>query len=206
MASPVSADMVRPASPRLARVFDVALIAGFSLLIALSAQVAIPLPFTPVPVTLQTFAILLTGVLLGSRRGAIAAAAYVAEGSLGLPFFSGGTAGIAHLLGPTGGYLVGCVAAACVAGLLAEKGISGKPARLVLTLCAADLLVFIPGLAWLGLFVGPGKAVMLGFLPFAVGDALKIAAAWGVLSAASLVASRVRDRARPGMPRPGGTL
>ena len=117
MASPVYADLVRPASPPLARVFDAAVIAGFSLLIALSAQVAIPLPFTPVPVTLQTLAIILTGCLLGSGRGALAAAAYVAEGSLGLPFFSGGTGGIAHLLGPTGGYLVGCVAAAYVAGL-----------------------------------------------------------------------------------------
>ena len=195
MASPVSADLVRPASPRLARVFDAALVAGFSLLIALSAQVAIPLPFTPVPVTLQTFAILLTGVLLGSRRGALAAAAYVVEGSLGLPFFSGGTAGIAHLLGPTGGYLVGCVAAAFVAGLLAEKGVASRPAGLLLVLCAADLVVFIPGLAWLGLFIGAGKAVALGFLPFLIGDALKIAAAWSILMGAALVTSRIRDRA-----------
>lgn len=183
MASPVSVDLVRPASPRLARVFDAALVAGFSLLIALSAQAAIPLPFTPVPVTLQTFAVLLTGFLLGSGRGSLAAAAYVAEGSLGLPFFSGGTAGIAHLLGPTGGYLVGCVAAAFVAGLLAERGLSLKPAGLLLSLCAADLVVYIPGLAWLGVFIGADKAVALGFLPFVVGDVLKIAVAWSVLFA-----------------------
>jgi len=194
MASPVYADLVRPASPRLARVFDAALVAGFSILIALSAQVAIPLPFTPVPVTLQTFAILLTGCLLGSGRGALAAAAYVAEGSLGLPFFSGGTAGIGHLLGPTGGYLVGCVAAAFVAGLLAERGLARKPAGLLMTLCAADLLVFVPGVLWLSVFTGPGKAVALGFLPFVVGDALKVAAAWSILLAAALVTSRVRER------------
>jgi biotin transport system substrate-specific component len=194
MASPVSADLVRPASPRLALAFDAALVAGFSLLIALSAQVAIPLPFTPVPVTLQTFAILLTGCLLGSGRGALAAAAYVAEGSLGLPFFSGGTAGIAHLLGPTGGYLVGCVAAAYAAGLLSERGLSKTPAGLLLTLCAADLVVFVPGLAWLSVFTGSGKAVALGFVPFVVGDALKVAAAWSILMAAALVTSRIRDR------------
>jgi biotin transport system substrate-specific component len=194
MASPVSADLVRPASPRLALVFDAALVAGFSLLIALSAQVAIPLPFTPVPVTLQTFAILLTGCLLGSGRGALAAAAYVTEGSLGLPFFSGGTAGIAHLLGPTGGYLVGCVAAALVAGLFAERGVTTKPVGLLLTLIAADLLLYVPGLAWLSVFTGPSKAVALGFVPFVVGDALKIAAAWSILMAAALVTSRVRQR------------
>ena len=190
MASPVSADLVRPASPRLARVFDAALVAGFSLLIALSAQVAIPLPFTPVPVTLQTFAMLLTGCLLGSGRGALAAAAYVAEGSLGLPFFSGGTAGIAHLLGPTGGYLVGCVAAAFVAGLLAERRLDEESVGLLLTLCAADLVVYVPGRRAAQHLHGAGKAVALGFLPFLIGDALKISGAWSILMASTLIASR----------------
>ena len=194
MASPVSADLVRPASPRLARVFDAALVAGFSLLIALSAQVAIPLPFTPVPVTLQTFAVILTGCLLGSGRGALAVIAYIAEGSLGLPFFSGGTAGIAHLLGPTGGYLVGCVASAFVAGLLSERKVALKPAGLFITLLAAALVVYVPGLAWLSIFTGVGKAVALGFTPFIIGDALKIVAAWSILMAAGLVTSRIRER------------
>ena len=194
MASPVYADLVRPARAPLALAFDASLVAGFSLLIALSAQVAIPLPFTPVPVTLQTFAILLTGCLLGSSRGALAAAAYVVEGSLGLPFFSGGTGGIAHLFGPTGGYLVGCVAAALVAGLFAERGLTTKPLGLLLTLIAADLVVFIPGVVWLGAFTGPAKAVTLGFVPFVAGDALKIAAAWSILVAAALVTARVREQ------------
>jgi biotin transport system substrate-specific component len=194
MVSPVFADLVRPVSPRLARVFDAALVAGFSLLVALSAQVAIPLPFTPVPVTLQTFAVLLTGCLLGSGRGALAVVAYILEGSFGLPFFSGGTGGIAHLLGPTGGYLVGCVAAAYAAGLLSERGLSRRPAGLLLTLCAADLAIYVPGLAWLSVFTGPPKALSLGFLPFVAGDALKIAAAWSILMAAALVTIRVRNR------------
>ena len=185
MVSRVYADFVRPADPRLARVFDASLVAGFSLLIALSAQVAIPLPFTPVPVTLQTFAVILTGCLLGSGRGALAALAYLAEGSIGLPFFSGGTAGLAHLLGPTGGYLVGCVAAAFAAGFLAERGLARRWAGRLMTLVAADLAVFVFGVTWLGAFTGMGKAVTLGFLPFVVGDALKVAAAWGILQAAS---------------------
>ena len=186
MASRVYADLVRPADARLARVFDASLVAGFSLLIALSAQVAIPLPFTPVPVTLQTFAVILAGCLLGSGRGALAALAYLAEGSIGLPFFSGGTSGLAHLLGPTGGYLVGCVAAAFAAGFLVERGLARRWAGRLVTLVAADLAVFVFGVTWLGAFIGPAKAVTLGFLPFVVGDALKIAVAWGVLEGASL--------------------
>ena len=194
MALPVSADLVRPASPRLARVFDAALVAGFSLLIALSAQVAIPLPFTPVPVTLQTFAVILTGCLLGSGRGALAIVAYIVEGSLGLPFFSGGTAGIAHLLGPTGGYLVGCVAAAFIAGFLSERKVTTRAAGLLLTLVAADLVVFLFGVTWLAAFTGPQKALALGFVPFVVGDALKIAAAWSILTASSMVTARAAER------------
>jgi biotin transport system substrate-specific component len=187
MASRVYADLVRPADPRLARVFDASLVAGFSLLIALSAQVVIPLPFTPVPVTLQTFAVILTGCLLGSGRGALAALAYLAEGSIGLPFFSGGTSGLAHLLGPTGGYLAGCVAAAFAAGALVERGLARRWAGRLATLVAADLVVFVFGVTWLAAFTGLGKALALGFVPFVAGDALKIAVAWGILEGASLV-------------------
>ncbi len=145
MTTPVYADLARPANPRAALAFDAALVAGFSLVIALCSQVAIPLPFTPVPVTLQTFAVLLTGCLLGSSRGALSVVLYVAEGSVGLPFFSGGTAGVAHLLGPTGGYLLGFVLCAFVVGLLAEGGIAARwPGRL-LALVAGDLVIYIPG-------------------------------------------------------------
>jgi biotin transport system substrate-specific component len=118
----------------------------------------------------------------------------VAEGSLGLPFFSGGTGGIAHLFGPTGGYLVGCVAAAFVAGLIVERGRARHPVALLLTLIAADLVVFVFGVAWLSVFTGPGKALALGFAPFVIGDALKIAVAWSVLTAAAMVTSRLRQR------------
>ena len=138
MASPVYADLVRPARPAVARVFDGALVAGFSLVIALGAQIAIPLPFTPVPVTLQTLAVLLAGCTLGKGRGALAVIVYIVEGCAGLPVFSGGTGGIVHLLGPTGGYLVGFVAAAYLVGLLAETGLTVKWLGSVLTLLAGN--------------------------------------------------------------------
>lgn len=187
MTSAVFADIVRPSSPRLARVFDASLVAGFSLLIALGAQVAIPLPFTPVPVTLQTFVVILAGCLLGSVRGGLAALAYLAEGCGGLPFFAGGTAGIARLLGPTGGYLVGMIVAACVAGVLVEGGFARRWFGLLLTLLAADLSLFLPGVIWLSAFTGASKAIALGLTPFVVGDVLKIAVAWGVLHGAAIL-------------------
>jgi biotin transport system substrate-specific component len=192
MMTPVYADLVRPVRPWLARLFDAALVAGFSLVIALGAQAAIPLPFTPVPVTLQTLAVLLAGCLLGSTRGTLAVAAYIVEGLAGLPVFAGGTAGISHLLGPTGGYLVGFLAAAFVTGLLAERGVARRWFGALVVLVAGNIVIYIPGVIWLGAYTGMAKAVALGFVPFAVGDALKTAAGWGFLSAAALAASRGR--------------
>src|SRR3989454_6113900 len=99
---------------------QVGLVIGFSLLTALSAQVVIPVG--PIPITGQTFAVLLTGALLGSRLGAITMIAYLIEGASGLPFFSGWTGGILHLMGPTGGYLIAFPAAAFITGAFAEHG------------------------------------------------------------------------------------
>ena len=102
---------------------DVFLITLSILLIATLAQVKIPIPFTPVPLTGQTFAVLLVGAALGSKRGAISLVLYTLMGALGLPFFAGGASGLAYLSGPTLGYLVGFIAAAYVIGLLAERGL-----------------------------------------------------------------------------------
>ncbi len=118
----VCADIFRPSVRRYAGVYDAALILGASLLIALSARIAVPVPFSPAPITGQTLAVLLVGALLGSRRGALSVLAYLAEGAMGLPVFAGGGAGILWLLGPTGGYLFGFIAAAFVTGWLAERG------------------------------------------------------------------------------------
>jgi len=192
LASPLIADVIRPANTKTAWIYDVALVAGFSLVIALGAQVAIPLPFTPVPVTLQTLAVLVTGCLLGSGRGALAVICYLCEGFAGLPVFSGGTAGISHLLGPTGGYLLGFVAAAFIVGVLAERGALRSRLGTLAALVAGNLVLYVPGVVWLGAYTGMSRAVSLGFVPFVVGDLLKTAAGWGLLSGAALVTGTTR--------------
>ena len=106
---------------------EVALILGGSLLIALSAQLQFVLPFSPVPITGQTFTVLLLGALYGSKRGPATVVTYLALGVMGLPVFAGGTFGVARLVGPTAGYLVGFLVAAFVVGLLSERGWDRKP-------------------------------------------------------------------------------
>jgi biotin transport system substrate-specific component len=192
MASPLFADTLRPESGRLAWLYDAALVAGFSFVIGLSAQIAIPLPFTPVPVTLQTLAVLLTGCALGSGRGTLALLAYLGEGFAGLPVFSGGRAGVAHLFGPTGGYLLGFLAAAYVIGLLAERGVLRHGVGALLALVAGNIVLYVPGVLWLGAYTGMGKALSFGMTPFLAGDAAKIAAGWGLLSGAALAVKRAR--------------
>src|SRR3989344_4977730 len=108
--------------PRLTLAQNLRLVAGGSLLVALCAQVALPLPFSPVPVTGQTFAVLLLGATLGARRSAAALLLYLVEGAAGLPVFApGGLPGVARLAGPTGGYLLAIPAAAFLVGLAAEQ-------------------------------------------------------------------------------------
>ena len=192
MASPLIADVIRPANAKTAWIYDAALVAGFSLVIALGAQVAIPLPFTPVPVTLQTLAVLLAGCLLGSGRGALAVIAYLGEGFAGLPVFSGGTAGISHLLGPTGGYLLGFVAAAFVVGMFAERGAARSRLGTLVMLIVGNVVLYVPGVIWLGVYTGMDRAVSLGFLPFVIGDLLKTAAGWGLLTGAALATGKAR--------------
>ena len=190
MASPLIADVIRPLNAKTAWIYDAALVAGFSLVIALGAQVAIPLPFTPVPVTLQTLAVLLAGCLLGSGRGALAVVAYLGEGFAGLPVFSGGTAGISHLVGPTGGYLLGFVAAAFVVGVFAQRGAARSPLGTLVMLVIGNVVLYVPGVIWLGVYTGMDRAISLGFLPFVLGDLLKTAAGWGLLTGMALVTGK----------------
>jgi len=189
MTSPVLADALRPARAGAAVLYDVALIAGFSLVIGLSAQLAIPLPFTPVPITLQTLVVLVAGFLLGSWRGALAVVAYLGEGLAGLPLFSAGSGGLAHLLGPTGGYILGFLLAAFVVGWLAERALAALPVALrpPVAFLAGTAVIYLCGAAWLGAYVGAGKAISLGVLPFLVGDAMKLLAAWGIVAALSRI-------------------
>ena len=170
--------------PRGGLLRDALLIAGASLLIALCARIVIPLPFTPVPITAQTFAVLLTGAALGARRGAAAIGLYVLEGLLGLPVFAGGAAGLVRLLGPTGGYLLGFIAAAYLTGTLAERGWDRTVRFAVAAMAAGNLVVYVFGVPWLAVFLGWPDALSKGFLPFIPGDLLKLAAAALVLPGA----------------------
>lgn len=162
-----------------------ALVVGFSLLVALSAQVVVPLPWTPVPVTGQTFAVLLTGALLGSRLGALAMLAYLAEGAAGLPFFKGGAGGAHYLfLSPTAGYLFAFPAAAFVTGLLAERGWDRRPLKAAAAMFLGSLVILASGWAWLALFYRTaGDAFVAGVVPFLPGDLVKIALAAAALPA-----------------------
>ena len=177
----VYADLGAPADGIRRAAYDAALVAGFSLLVALSAQVAIPLPFTPVPVTLQTLMVLATGALLGCRRGAAAILLYLAEGAAGLPVFAMGRSGIAYLAGPTGGYLAGFFAAAFIAGFICERGWDRNGLLAFAGLVIADLAIYVPGLLWLGAFTGYSRVLVQGAVPFFVADVLKIAACAALL-------------------------
>ncbi|HEX8070145.1 MAG TPA: biotin transporter BioY [Pyrinomonadaceae bacterium] len=159
-----------------------ALVVAFSLLTALAAQVAVPLPFTPVPVTLQTFAVLLTGALLGARLGALAMIAYLLEGACGLPFFSLGRGGVLHLLfAPTAGYLLAYPLAAYVTGWLAERGWDRKYPSAAAAMALGSLVILAGG--WLRLlrFASPTAAFAQGVAPFLLGDVVKVALAAAVL-------------------------
>ncbi len=158
------------------------LIAVFALLTAVGALIRVPLPFTPVPLTLQTFFVFLAGGLLGARRGLVSQTLYLALGAAGLPVFAGGGAAI---FGPTGGYLIGFAVSAVLVGRLTAgpRGSSfvWTAGAMGLGLCAIYLLgtVQLMALAPIGL----GKAVSLGILPFLAGDAAKLAAAAGIVTA-----------------------
>ena len=161
---------------------SLALIVAFSLLTALAAQVAIPLPGTLVPLTLQTFAVLLTGALLGSRLGALAMIAYLIEGASGLPFFYAGSGGVQHLLlSPTSGYLLSYPVAAFVVGLLAERGWDRRFLTAAAAMLLGSVLILLGGWAWLARFMSPQAAFNTGVAPFLIGDLIKIALAAAVL-------------------------
>lgn len=144
-----------------------------SCLLALVAQVKIPLSFTPVPLTLQTIAVMGIGALLGSRLGALATLAYLAQGGVGLPVFAGGNLGLQYFFGITGGYLVGFVVQAFVVGWFFERHSTLSVLQKWGVFFLATLLQLSVGALWLTKFVGWNHAISQGVLPFLVGDALK---------------------------------
>jgi biotin transport system substrate-specific component len=174
---------------------DAALVVLFSAFVGLTAQVEIPL--WPVPLTLQTLGVLFTGAVLGGRRGALALLLYLAEGAVGLPVFAGGASGVAQLLGPTGGYLVGFVIAAGIVGWLAERGWDRRLVWTVLAMLIGNLTIYALGVAWLAVFLGDLRDVLVqGMLIFVPGDLIKIVIATLALPGGWVLARRGQDQHR----------
>jgi len=192
------ADFLRPGEKRRALLYDIALIVGGSLLIGLCARLAVVLPFSPVPVTGQTFAVLVIGVLLGSWRGSLCVLAYIMEGAAGLGVFAMGRSGLGVLFGPTGGYLIGFIFAAYVTGFLAERGWDRRVWTTILAMLLGNVTLYAFGLGVLFCLMGFNKATLtVGLYPFIVGDILK------VLIAAVILPSGWRLLEATGLPTKG---
>ena len=163
-----------------------------SALITLCTQISLPL--FPVPITLQTFAVFLIGLTYGWRLGGITVALYLLEGALGLPVFSGGKGGMIVFMGPTAGYLVGFLLAATACGWFAERGFDRSYFKLLVALLLGNVLLYVPGLLWLGTLIGWDKPVLeYGLYPFISGDLLKIAMAVLLLPTAWKVVNRFKQ-------------
>ena len=190
-----SAALPRPVLADLAPgtlVRDATLVAVAVALTAASAQIVLPLPFTPVSITGQTFAVLLTAAALGPLRGVAAQGLYVLLGMAGLPFYAGGESGVQAAFGATGGYLVGFVVAAWVVGLCARRGLDRRPGGTLAAYALGTVVIYAFGVPWLAHVVGVSitQAVGLGLTPFLLGDALKALLAAGLLPAAWRIARR----------------
>jgi len=161
------------ALPRAGALANLGLVVGASLVTALAAQLTIPVPWSPVPITGQTFAVALSGAVLGARRGFLAQALYLAEGALGLPVFAAGAAGAAIFAGPTAGYLLAFPLAAALTGLLAERGWDRRFATMLPAMLIGSLPVFVLGLAQLSRFLPADRVLAAGLFPFLPGDLIK---------------------------------
>lgn len=154
--------------------FDSAVVIFASLLIGLFSQFELIIPFSPVPLTLQTFAVLLCGLILGKTRGAISVILYLIEGASGLPFFAGGGFGVRYIFGPSGGYLLGFICAAYLSGLFAELNFTKNYFKTLIALIISNFSIYIFGLFYLSIFVGSKLVFELGLYPFLVSDLIKI--------------------------------
>ena len=186
--SPITLLDIAPRS----RVRDVVAVVGFALLTAAVAQITIPLGFTPVPISGQTFAVLLSGAVLGSKLGASSQTLYVALGAIGLPFFPDGQGGWEVATGATAGYLVGFVIASFAVGALAERKQDRAVSTALPAFLAGSAVIYAFGAAWLAIDLdvpltaaaGEPSAISLGVAPFLVGDVIKVLVAAALLPAA----------------------
>jgi biotin transport system substrate-specific component len=174
-------------------------VVGFAGLVGLFAQLAIKLPFTPVPITGQTFAVLLGGMAVGPRRAAAGMLLYLGVGLVGLPWFASGTGGLSMLSNPSFGYLLGFLVAATGLGYLSSARFDRRPLTVLVAMVAGDLVIYLFGATWLAvdLHLGAGSAIALGVTPFLIGDALKTLAAMGLLPTAWRLLGPGADRPPP---------
>jgi len=154
--------------------------------LALSAQMSVPM--YPVPMTMQTFVVMMIGALCGGRLACEITIAYLLEGAAGMPVFAGGAAGLSVLLGNTGGYLFGFLPAAALIGSLADRGWNSNGLKLATSLSLGHLIIFVPGVAWLASFIGLSAAFNFGFVPFILGTMLKTALAFFALRGIKTIA------------------
>ncbi len=189
-----SATLSRAVFPRAGLLTDVLLVLAGTGLVAASAQVSIPLPFTPVPITGQTFAVVLVGAALGPVLGFASLFLYLALGIAGAPIYADGTEGWDTLMGPTGGYLIGFVLAAAVTGLLAEKKWDRKFPSSLAAMLTGNVLIYVPGLIWLAAELDTGLEATLeaGLYPFVIGDLIKLYLAGALLPLAWRGVKRLR--------------
>lgn len=184
---PVLADRIPKSVVR-----DIALVVGVALLTAVMAQVRVPLPFSPVPITGQTFAVLLGAAALGPLRGSLAQGLYVLMGLAGMPVFTGLESGWQYVAGATGGYVVGFVVASLVVGALARRGVDRRPAGTAGAFLVGSAVIYAFGVPWLASAADLplGQALWQGAGVFLIGDAVKAALAAGLLPAAWRLAGR----------------
>ena len=181
--------------PRTGLLTDVLLVLAGTGLVAAAAQVSIPLPFTPVPITGQTFAAVLVGASLGSVRGFSSLLLYLLLGMAGAPIYSDQSSGMDVISGPTGGYIIGFVVAAALTGYLAEKRWDRKVSSAIAAMLTGNVVIYLIGLPWLAVDLGTNleKTLEFGLYPFVPGDVFKLYLAAMLLPTAWKVVERVSN-------------
>ena len=178
------------------RLADAMLVIAYAGFIGISAQVSVHLPFTPVPITGQTLAVLLGASVLGASRALMGSGLYLAAGLIGVPWFAGGSGGLSVASSPTFGYIVGFIAASALVGFMASRGMDKKVIGTAFEMVAGNLAIYAFGVTWLAfsLHISLLHAVALGAVPFLLGDVLKLVMAAALLPGAWKVANRFQGR------------